>query len=173
MNIRVLFDHLCLILIMTMFSDVSSLSGNNPKNFPVNAEEYFLHMNLPKRSFHLGESIVPSLTFQNLAKTDVTIWNSGFWRNHKLVLSNNDGKEPSLTEAGQAARTAFLPAGGRDKNMPVVVVAKSTRNLAYKIDIAKYYRFPKGNYELRILYHDEQEPNPMKLESNVVKFAVE
>ena len=96
-----------------------------------------------------------------------------FWPNHKVVIKDQDGMEPPMTKKGRSARAVFSPAGDRDKNIPDAVGAGATRNLGCKIDVAEQFHWKRGRYELQVLYHDEQEPTPLRVKSDWVAFEVD
>lgn len=132
---------------------------------------YALVVSLPKTAYRPGEQITSSIEFRNLGGPEVTIWISGTWPNHKVVVMDEAGVEPPLTDFGKSRRDAFSPGGGRDKNYPRIV--KRGEKYRYDVgDINKLYDLAPGKYRLEVTYDDEQGPTPLRITSNPVKFEV-
>ena len=148
-----------------MASTKGAPSGSRP------LKEYSLVVSLPREVFHPGEPIKASIEFRNLAGPEVTTWISGFWPNHKVVVKDEAGVEPPLTGIGKICRQAFSPGGARRKNIPNIVKrgGKYSNGAA---DIAELYDLAPGKYRLEVTYDDEQEPTPLRITSNSVKFQV-
>jgi RNA polymerase sigma factor (sigma-70 family) len=73
---------------------------------------------LGKRQFEVGEPIPATYVVKNVSKNEQTLWHSGFWPNHLVLIHDAQGKEPSLTREGKQRRDAFAPGGKRGKNAP-------------------------------------------------------
>src|SRR5262249_7152167 len=78
---------------------------------------------LAKAKFAVGEPIVGKYVVKNVSKEEQTIWHSGFWANHQIIVKDTAGKEPALTDFGKQLRKAFSPGGERFKNVAVKVPA--------------------------------------------------
>jgi len=135
--------------------------------------ECLLDIRLSKTTYKGGEEIIPEIVYKNQSGRDLTIWSCGFCTNHKVVVKDEAGDSPPLTAAGTQCRDAFAPAGGRDKNAPIVIEPGKNRRWS-SIDVASLFRLEAGKqYALEVVYDDRQEPTPLKLTSKAVKFKVE
>lgn len=129
---------------------------------------------LPREVFRPDEAIPLTLKIENRSPHPVTIWFSGFWPNHRVVVSDDRGKEPPLTSDGKARRDAFAPDGGsRDKNSPHVLGAGKTHQELSDLNVASLYRLGPGRYRVQATYHDLQGPTPLRVTSNAVSFEIE
>ncbi len=149
-----------------MASTKGAPSGSRP------LKEYSLVVSLPREVFRPGEPIKASIEFRNLAGPEVTIWISGFWPNHKVVVKDEAGVEPPLTDLGKRGRQAFSPGGGRDKNYPHIVKRGGKYSIAANANIAELYDLTPGKYRLEVTYDDEQGPTPLRITSSSVEFQV-
>ncbi|MDR3622473.1 MAG: hypothetical protein P4L85_24190 [Paludisphaera borealis] len=135
--------------------------------------ECLLVVSLSKTTYKSGEEIIPEIVYKNRSGRELTIWSCGFCTNHKVVVKNEAGESPPLTAAGTQCRDAFAPAGGRDKNVPIVIEPGKNRRWS-SIDVASLYQLESGKqYALEIVYDDRQEPTPLNLTSKAVEFKVE
>lgn len=104
----------------------------------------------------------------------ITIWRSGFWPNHKvLVESEENDAEVPLTDMGKQYMKAFSPNGGRDKNVPRVIPAGESYIEPTPVDLGLLYKLKPGKYRVQVLYEDDQPPTPFHLRSNQVAFTIE
>lgn len=71
--------------------------------------ECALLVRFPKTTCECGEKIVPEIERQNQSGRDLTIWSSGFWTNHKVIVKDKAGDSPRLAEKGKHCRDAFAP----------------------------------------------------------------
>jgi RNA polymerase sigma factor (sigma-70 family) len=128
---------------------------------------------LPKEKFEVGEPIPVSYVVKNVSKEEQTIWHSGFWMNHLIVVEDAAGKEPPLTEFGQQCRRVFSPGGERWKNV-AVKVAPGGEDAAYeKYDLAMLYDLSKpGRYAVQYVYEEKQGGWEGRLHSNAPPFEV-
>jgi hypothetical protein len=137
------------------------------------AVRVFYRASLPRRQFHAGEPIKLSLHFTNLSDQPVTIWQSGFWPNHRVLLTDEEGREPPLTNEGRERLAAFSPEGERSKNVPRVLQAGRSMVEMRSLDLTELYEVKKGRYRVRVTYHDLQGPTPLRLISNTLAFEVD
>ncbi len=135
--------------------------------------ECLLNVRLPKATYERGEKIIPEIEYANQSGRDLSIWSSGFWPNHKVIVKDEAGNSPPLTAKGKQCRDAFAPGGDRDKNSPIIVEAGKIRRAGAEIDVASLFELDPGKqYALEIVYDDRQEPTPLKMNSRAVKFEV-
>lgn len=122
------------------------------------------------------EPIKAQLTFRNrLFDESITIWSSGFWTNHRLIVKDERGKESlELTDLGKKYMGMFSPKGGpRDKNAPIVVPPGESHIERVPGDLKQLYKFKPGKYTLQVLYEDTRPPTPLRVFSNRVEFTIE
>lgn len=161
---------------LTLFTGVgepgtrATASTKSPSSGSRPIKEFSLVVSLPKKVFRHGEPIGASIEFRNLAGPEMTIWISGFWPNHKVVVKDEAGIEPPLTDLGKRGRDAFSPGGGRDKNFPRIV--KRGGKYGIVADITYIYDLAPGEYRLEVTYDDEHGPTPLRITSDSVKFRV-
>src|SRR5205085_1601682 len=113
------------ISVVVKFSHGTSRS-NHPTGKEMNTTSGFgrevkglrAKITLKKPRFLVGEPIQVHYVVRNVASVAQTIWHSGFWPNHLVLVKEANGKEAPLTGVGQAVRHAFAPDGVRDKNFP-------------------------------------------------------
>lgn len=127
---------------------------------------------LPNMVFRRGDRISLTLSIKNRSKEPVTIWLSGFWPNHRVVVTDARGKEPPLTKDGKVRRDVFAPSGARDKNSPQVLAAGESHREMSNLDLTTLYELRPGRYRVRATYHDTSPPAPMRVVSNAVAFEV-
>jgi hypothetical protein len=144
-----------------------------------------LELSLPRHAFLRDELIGFDLRLVNASGDPVTIWVSGFWPNHRIIVRDEGGDEAPLTELGRSLMRAFSPGGGRDKNFPRVIqpgdsydrlsvdrpgVKRDPQRWGY--GLSDLYQLAAGKYRVEVTYHDERAPTPMKVTSNAVEFEV-
>lgn len=144
--------------------------GDDPERAPDRGIIYSAVLN--KATYRSGEPIQLSLSFENPTEAAVTIWLSGFWPNHEILVTDDAGEEPPLTEDGKRRRAAFAPDGERDKNAPRVLSPGMRYRDAKGLDLTDLYRFEKGTYQVRAAYHDMQEPTPLYAATKAIAFEV-
>jgi RNA polymerase sigma factor (sigma-70 family) len=126
---------------------------------------------LAKEKFAVGEAIEVKYVVKNVSKDEQTLWHSGFWPNHQILVKDADGKEPPLTEFGQERRKAFSPGGERTKNV-AVKVPPGGEDAAYEpYDLTKLYDLTKtGRYTVQYVYEERQGGWEGRLPSNEAAF---
>jgi RNA polymerase sigma factor (sigma-70 family) len=130
-------------------------------------------VSLAKRKFAAGEPIEVKYVVKNVSKEEQTLWHSGFWANHQVLVNDADGKEPPLTEFGEERRKAFSPGGVRKKNSPVEVPAGGEDAAYEKYDLTKLFDLSKpGRYTVRYVYEEKQGGWEGRLPSNEAAFEV-
>jgi RNA polymerase sigma factor (sigma-70 family) len=128
---------------------------------------------LPKKTFAVGAAIQATYTVKNVSKVEQTVWHSGFWLNHLVLVRDADGKEPPLTPLGEQGRKAFSPGGERWKNV-AVKVPPGGADAAYELyDLAKLYDLSKpGRYTVQYIYEEKLGGWEGRLPSNEAAFEV-
>ncbi|OAI46462.1 hypothetical protein AYO44_11290 [Planctomycetaceae bacterium SCGC AG-212-F19] len=128
---------------------------------------------LGKHKCVVGEAIVANYVKKNVSAAELTIWHSVFWPNHQVRVKDAAGKEPPLTEAGAARRTAFAPGGGRDKNAPWSLKPGQEDATEGNYDITNFYDLSKpGRYTLQYIYEEKQGGWEGRLPSNEAAFEI-
>jgi hypothetical protein len=127
---------------------------------------------LEKASYRRGEPIPVGFELRNRTAGPVTVWHSGFWPNHLVVVRDRDGVEPPLTPAGRERRAAFRPDGEREKNFPVVLRPGGSAREDGAADLADLYRLGPGAYTLVVSYDDRQGPTPTVAVATAIDFEV-
>jgi RNA polymerase sigma factor (sigma-70 family) len=128
---------------------------------------------LPKKKFTVGAEIPVTYTVKNVSKVEQTLWHSGFWPNHLILVRDAGGKEPPLTALGQQDRKAFAPGGDRWKNVAVKVPAGGEDAAYEKYDLAKLYDLSApGRYTVQYIYEEKQGGWEGRLPSNEAAFEV-
>lgn len=96
-----------------------------------------------------------TVKFQNIGKSDLEIWESGFWPNTLLTCHDEAGISPPTTVEGQRLLNAFNPGGSRDKNVSIRLKPFQVHNgdpvlleRVFVMDPAKTY-FVSAVYEER------------------------
>jgi hypothetical protein len=129
------------------------------------------NVSLAKAKFALGEAIQVKYVVKNVSKEEQTVWHSGFWPNHLIVVKDVDGKEPALTEFGKQLRKAFSPGGKRGKNAPVKVPAGGEDTAYENYDVTWHYNISKsGRYTVQYIYEERQGGWEGRLPSNEAAF---
>jgi hypothetical protein len=150
------------------YKKTESASSDNAAD----GEQYALTVSLPKKTFHEGQPIELSLEFKNKRSDSVTIWNSGFWPNHRIDVRGPGEKAPEMTKEGKVRHDAFSPAGPRDKNVPKVLKRGEIYKYGQSVDLANLYRLTPGRYSVKVTYDDRQPPTPLRVNSPTISFEV-
>jgi RNA polymerase sigma factor (sigma-70 family) len=128
---------------------------------------------LAKNTFDVGEAVLVKYVVKNVSREEQTLWHSGFWPNHQVVVRDAAGKEPPLTEFGGRCRKAFSPGGERWKNV-AVKVALGAEDAAYEqYDLTKLYDLSRpGRYTVEYVYEEKQGGWEGRLPSNQAAFEI-
>jgi RNA polymerase sigma factor (sigma-70 family) len=122
---------------------------------------------LPKEKFEVGEAIPVAYVVKNVSKDEQTLYHSGFWANHEIVVRGADGKEPPLTDAGKQQRQVVA------QSVPVKVPAGGEDAPDEKYDLATLYDLSKpGRYTVQYVYEEKQSGWEGRLPSNEAAFEV-
>ncbi len=128
---------------------------------------------LDRDRYEVGQAIVATYVVRNVSKEEQTVWHSGFWANHEVIVHDDAGKEPAPTEYGKECRRSFSPGGVRKKNTPVPI-APGDEDAAYeKYDLTKLYDLSRpGRYTVRYVYEEKLGGWEGRLPSNEAAFEV-
>src|SRR5262249_43475252 len=118
-----------------------------------------------------GEAIEVGYLVKNVSKEEQTVWHSGFWPNHEVLVKDADGKEPPLTVFGRQCRKACSPGGERGKNVPWRVRPGGGEAAYEAYDLTKLYDLTKtGRYTVQYVYEEKQGGWEGRLPSNEAAF---
>jgi hypothetical protein len=130
-------------------------------------------VSLVRTRYAVGEAIIPTFSIKNVSKSQLTIWQPGFWFNHLVNIKDANEKEVSLTELGEVARRAFSPGGLRRKNLPIDLAPGDENTVEVPQDITSLYDLSKPSYyTIQIIYEERGEGWQGRLPSNVLRFEV-
>jgi hypothetical protein len=146
-----------------------STSPSQGPSRPVAMVELVVKLSAPLQG--AGKPVRLTTEIRNGTDREVTVWQSGFWPNHRVVVTDEADQEPPLTAFGKTCRAAFDPNGDRDKNSPHIVRPGESWT-GPGCDLNALYDFKPGIYHVFIVYEDQQKPTPLKLTSDVVAFQL-
>jgi hypothetical protein len=115
---------------------------------------------LPKAKFMVGEAIPVKYAVKNVSRAQQTLWHSGFWPNHQIIVRDARDKEPPLTAFGRQCEEAFKRGvgGERGKNAPWPLRAGAEDTTEGNYDLSKLYHLSKpGRYTVQYVYEETQE----------------
>jgi hypothetical protein len=101
-----------------------------------------------------GEALLVQYRAKNISAQQQTVWHCGFWPNHKVIVTDGQGREVALTGKGQAARAAFAPEGARRKNVAVNLAPQQMDSGYEPLDLRTYFILPTGAIHIRCLYQE-------------------
>jgi hypothetical protein len=123
-----------------------------------------------KAEFKVGEKIFLRYQIKNAADEERTVWHSGFWPNHKIVVLDSTGVEVALTPLGRDRRNAFTPGGPRDKNVPMKLAPGDVDDAWVSYDLREMFILDSpGKYTVQ--YRFEETKGDAVL-SNVLEFTL-
>jgi hypothetical protein len=130
-------------------------------------------VHLVKQKVVAGEPVEARYMVKNVSKEEQTLWHSGFWPNHLILVHDAQGKEAALTAFGRQCRNAFSPGGERKKNVPVKVPAGGEDATEGSYDLTRLYDLSRpGRYTVQYIYEEKQGGWEGRLPSNVADFEV-
>ena len=100
------------------------------------------------------EALLVQYRAKNISAEQQIVWHCGFWPNHKLIVTDGQGREVPLTRKGQAVRAAFAPEGARRKNVAVNLVPQQVDAGYDPLDLRTYFILPTGAIHIRCLYQE-------------------
>jgi hypothetical protein len=112
--------------------------------------------------FAADQPVTVRYRLKNVSDKEQTLWNCGFWPNHRLEMTDAKGKAVPLTELGKQMEAAFAPGGPRRKNLAVPLAPAAMNEKYAPIDLRQYFQFGPGVYRVRCLYHEP----PVRVWSN-------
>jgi hypothetical protein len=115
------------------------------------------------------------LKFTNrLLDEPITIWRSGFFLNHKVLIQDEkDQADAPLTALGEKYLKMFTPGGPRDGNVPLEIQPGESHIEKVPVDLRVLYKLKPGEYRVKVLYEETQPPTPLRVYSNQVTFTIE
>ncbi len=130
-------------------------------------------VSFPKSAYKAGELISPLYQIQNTTKTNITIWQCGFYPNHRLELKNAQGREVTMTARGKEATALFAPAGPRRKNLPVILAPGESVAVDGPEDLLALFSLENpGSFYFRIIYQEVSDTWSGRLDSNWAVFQI-
>ncbi|MDX2036463.1 MAG: hypothetical protein SFX72_07415 [Isosphaeraceae bacterium] len=112
------------------------------------------------------------LTMKNTTDKTFRIMLAGFWPNHRIILRDQAGQPPDLTEHGRLCVSVFSPGGPRDKNAPHDILPGKT--YTYKTpDLAKVYQLRPGRYTVEVVYEEIVEGKRDRISSSPFDLTVQ
>jgi hypothetical protein len=117
-----------------------------------------------KLTFATDQPVEVRFRIKNVADKEQTVWNCGFWPNHRLEMTDAQGAEVPMTEKGKQTKAAFAPTGPRRKTIPVTLAPAAMDEQTPKLDLRQYFQIAPGTYRVRCLYHE----GPVKVWSNLL-----
>jgi RNA polymerase sigma factor (sigma-70 family) len=128
---------------------------------------------LAKEKYTAGEPIQTRYVVKNVSQVDQTLWHSGFWPNHLILVRDAKGKKPALTQEGRLRRRAFAPGGQRGKNSPWTLKPGAEDATEGSYDLTTLFDLSgPGRYTVQYLYEEKQGGWEGMLLSNKASFEV-
>ncbi len=128
---------------------------------------------LAREKIPVGSPAQVKYCVKNVSKGELTLWHSGFWLNHQIIVHDADGKEPPLNAIGAAGRKAFSPGGDRDKNFKVKLAPGAEDDTEGAFDLTWVYDLSKpGHYTVQYIYEEKQGGWEGRLPSNEAAFEI-
>lgn len=102
-----------------------------------------------------GEPILIQPIFVNQKETPVIVWMSSFAVNHRIVLKDENGDAPEMTDKGKewAKRFGDLE---RQRNVPLSILPGDVAPLSSKFDLLEFFKLKTGKYYIAVIYEDYQ-----------------
>jgi RNA polymerase sigma factor (sigma-70 family) len=128
---------------------------------------------LAKQKYLGGEPIAVTYVVKNVSKEKQILWHSGFWPNHRIVVRDGEGKEPSLPPLGRQRFQAFSPGGPRETTASFEVPPGGEDAAYEKYDLTQHYDLTRpAQYTVQYLYEEKQGGWEGRLPSNEAAFEV-
>ena len=158
--------------------------GQEPRKSDPMPREVVAEVTLPARRFAAGEKVPFAFKITNNSPRTVVLWSSGFWPNHLVEVWGAAGRAVPLSPEGKLRKRSFAPGGARRKNVPIELKlgeswprpkggedpAKQGEGGGLGLDVL--FELKPGTFTVRMTYHDEQPPTPLKVASPEVTFEV-
>ena len=127
-----------------------------------------------KLHFQMNEPIPIYYEIKNVSNETQVIWHSGFWPNHRIIVTNSSGELVSPTNEGRIKLDALSPRGSRRKNVPFDLEKGETDSAWSPYDITKHYVMDlPGPYYIQYTYENYHKGWKGKLKSNILRVLVE
>ncbi len=125
-------------------------------------------------SLHVNAPILIEFAFSNNSKHSISFWQSGFFPNTLIDLSDPRRKPVKLTPEGVRLRKTFSPGGERDQNFSVTL-KPGQRYRIETFDLRRMFEMKADNaYFLTITYEERQQDGWQgRITSNEIRFKVE
>ncbi|MFN4259354.1 MAG: hypothetical protein ACK4RK_08640 [Gemmataceae bacterium] len=140
-----------------------------PKEWGQPADGLVAGIWIDQTQFQVGQPIIVHYQIKNVGQQKRTVWHSGFWPNHQIVVQDAAGQEVARTPFGQQGRAAFAPEGPREKNVPVELAPGQVDRALSSYNLRQLFVLDKpGKYTVQYLYQEGKTP----VWSNVVPFEI-
>ena len=141
-----------------------------PDTPPIRSFACALVPHMEEARFRPGEPIVVVCEMKNTGSCPFTIWQCNFWPNHRVVVTDDRGRESELTPYGVECRERNTRYSGvRDRNRPVALQPGGSIKTAPPCDLARLYDLGPGSYRLVVTYDDP----PLTISSEPLAFTIE
>lgn len=128
---------------------------------------------VPSREVSMGTPVLVRYAVKNVGAEAATVWHSGFWPNHRIEVTRDDGNPVPKTELGQRRDEAFSPDGQRSKSSPKTLAPGAVDSAWEPVDLTAHYQLTEaGVYRVQFRYEDSQSGLGGPLLSNVLKFSL-
>ena len=108
------------------------------------------------------------LRFVNGGTVPVTVRDTGFWEDYRVILRDANGDEPPRTALGDRLLNAIVHRyGDRNHDFARVVAPEGTFETGARFTIGDMFVLPSGRYTLSVEYY-EQLGNKMRVRSNTI-----
>jgi hypothetical protein len=128
---------------------------------------------IAQHHYAVGEPIQAKYVVKNVSKVKQTLWHSGFWPNHLILVRDAQGKKPLLTPEGRLRRRAFAPVGEWSKKIPWTLQPGAEDATEGNYDLTTLFDLSNpGRYTVQYLYEARQGFWEGMLLSNTAPFEV-
>jgi RNA polymerase sigma factor (sigma-70 family) len=128
---------------------------------------------IAQQHYAVGEPIQAKYVVKNVSKVKQTLWHSGFWPNHLILVRDAQGKKPLLTPEGRLRRRAFAPVGEWSKKIPWTLQPGVEDPTEGNYDLTTLFDLTNpGRYTVQYLYEARQGFWEGMLLSNKASFEV-
>lgn len=163
----------CVAIVTWSARSAGAASREDQAGYGPNVKGLRAKVSLEKERFTVGEAITTHYDVRNVSPLELTVWHSGFWPNHQVLVNDADGHEPALTPLGAQTRKAFSPGGDRSKNAPLKIAPGESDDAEGRYNLCTLYDLSKpGRYTVQIVYEEKQGGWEGRLPSNVLAFEV-
>lgn len=110
-------------------------------------------LNADKTLFHPEEPILVRFQIKNISDRPQTVWHSGFWPNHRLIVKDSKGDNVPLTALGEQTRAVFGSDTLRRKNFAVTLAPGKIDTPYGPYDLRNYFQIgDSATLRVRCLY---------------------